>query len=211
MSIITLATTKGGAGKTTLARLILGRLAHEMRCAAIDTDFNRTLTDWVRTIAKLPVAMHHVLDPDEILPLASKLHDSHDLIVIDTAGAAERAMAFAMGCANLVMIPVQPSLADFVEAVKTNNFVRILKSPMPARLILMAVQATTNLAEHIETEIGKAELPLMTTRISRLVAFQEMSFNGIAPVTGTAGAQATALLDELTALGVLPIPQKLAS
>jgi cellulose biosynthesis protein BcsQ len=44
MSIITIATTKGGAGKTTLARLILGRSALSgLRAAAIDADFNHTL------------------------------------------------------------------------------------------------------------------------------------------------------------------------
>jgi Mrp family chromosome partitioning ATPase len=40
MSIITIATTKGGAGKTTLARLILGRSALSgLKAAALDADF----------------------------------------------------------------------------------------------------------------------------------------------------------------------------
>jgi CO dehydrogenase nickel-insertion accessory protein CooC1 len=40
----------GGAGKTTLARLILGRSALSgLTAAAIDADFNHTLTDWIST------------------------------------------------------------------------------------------------------------------------------------------------------------------
>jgi cellulose biosynthesis protein BcsQ len=40
VSIITVATTKGGAGKTTLARLILSRSTLSgLRAAAIDADF----------------------------------------------------------------------------------------------------------------------------------------------------------------------------
>jgi len=39
VSIITVATTKGGAGKTTIARLILSRCAHlGLKVAAVDTD-----------------------------------------------------------------------------------------------------------------------------------------------------------------------------
>ena len=56
MSVITIATTKGGAGKTSLARLILARAALSgQKAAAIDADFNHTLTDWVSTVAKSPI------------------------------------------------------------------------------------------------------------------------------------------------------------
>ncbi len=77
MSIITIATTKGGAGKTTLARLILGRSALSgQKAAAIDADFNHTLTDWVSTGAKSPITVRHELDETKIVPLVAELHDS---------------------------------------------------------------------------------------------------------------------------------------
>jgi chromosome partitioning protein len=216
MAIITIATTKGGAGKTTLARVILARKALQgCRLAAIDSDLNRTLADWVENIAKTPITVRHELDETAIVPLASDLHDSHDLVVIDTAGAGSQATVFAIGCADLVLIPLQPSLGDIVEAIKTHNLVksceRMLRHAVPARVVLMSVQATTNVAEHIEREVVKAGLPLLQTRISRLVAFQEMSFTGVAPVSGVAGGQATAFLSELDDLGIMPQPQQLAS
>ena len=61
--IITIATTKGGAGKTTLARLILGRTSLAgFKVAAVDADFNHTLTDWVTAISKQPIEVRHELD-----------------------------------------------------------------------------------------------------------------------------------------------------
>ena len=70
MSIITIATTKGGAGKTTLARLILARAALAgLKPAAIDVDFNHTLTDWVTAVAKYPITVRHELDETRIGPV----------------------------------------------------------------------------------------------------------------------------------------------
>lgn len=216
MSIITVATTKGGAGKTTIVRLILARLAMSgLKVAAVDTDFNHTLTDWVTTTAKHPITVRHELDETKIVPLVNELHDAHDVVVIDTAGAASQATIFAIGCADLVLVPVQTSSADIVEAIKTINLINsasmMLKREVPTRVVLTAVQPGTNIAEHVEKEVAKAKLPVLKTRLHRLVAFQEMSFTGIAPTSGPAGHQCSNFLDDLAALGGLPESIKLAS
>ncbi len=216
MSILTIATTKGGAGKTTLARLILGRSALSgLKAAAHDADFNHTLTDWVSTAAKSPMTVRHELDETKIVPLVSELHETHDVVVIDTAGAASQATIFAIGCADLVLVPVAPSSADIVEAIKTVNLIRsaaqMMRKEIPTRVVLTAVQPGTNIADHIEKEIAKAKLPLLNTRLHRLVAFQEMSFTGIPPTSGLAGIQCSNFLYDLEALGGLPETTKLAS
>ena len=216
MSIITVATTKGGAGKTTLARLILSRAAlADLKTAAVDTDLNRTLTDWVSTVAKHPITVRHVLDETKIVPLVAELHDSHDLVVIDTAGAASQATIFAIGCADLILIPIAPSSSDIVEGIKTFNLIRsasqMMRRELPVRVVLTAVQPGTNIAEHVEKEVAKAGLPVLDTRLHRLVAFQEMSFTGIPPTTGQAGIQCSNLLLDIEALGGLPETKKLAS
>jgi chromosome partitioning protein len=216
VSIITIATTKGGAGKTTLARLILARAAIAgFKVAAVDSDFNHTLTDWVNAVVKLPMTVRHELDETKIVPLVSELHETHDVVVIDTAGAASQATIFAIGCADLILVPVAPSSSDIVEAIKTVKLIRsaaqMLRRELPTKVVLTAVQPGTNIAEHVEKEIAKADLPVFPTRLHRLVAFQEMSFTGIPPTSGLAGIQATNFLDELEALGALPETKKLAS
>jgi chromosome partitioning protein len=216
VSIITIATTKGGAGKTTIARIILARVALSgLKAAAIDADFNHTLTDWITTVAKHPITVVHELDETKIVPLVSELHDTHDIVVIDTAGAASQATIFAIGCADLVLVPVAPSSADIVEGIKTVNLIKsaakMMRREIPARVVLTAVQPGTNIAEHIEKELAKAKLPVLETRLHRLVAFQEMSFTGIPPTSGLAGIQCTNFLLDLEALGGLPQAKQLVS
>jgi hypothetical protein len=58
---------------------------------------------------------------------------------------------------------------------------------------------------------AKAGLPVLRTRLHRLVAFQEMSFTGIPPTSGHAGVQCSNFLEDLEALGGLPEATKLAS
>jgi chromosome partitioning protein len=216
MSIITIATSKGGAGKTTIARLILGRLAFDgVPVAAVDADLNHTLTDWVRAASKHPIAVEHELDETRIVPLVESLHEAHDVVVIDTAGAATQATIFAIGCADLVLVPCQTSSADIVEAIKTMNLIKsaslMMKRSVTARVVLTGYQPNTNISTHVEGEIAKANLPLMRTRLNRLVAFQEMSFTGIVPTSGIAGVQCANFIDEIASLGGIPEASKLAS
>ena len=207
--IIALAQSKGGSGKTTIAQAILGSVADRGHSVgAIDADFNSTLYNWIQNFSKHPIEGHAELDETKIVPLAGELEERHDLLVIDTAGAATQATVFAIGCADMVIIPIQLSSSDIIEAIKTNNLVKsaseMTKRHIEARVLLTDYQPNTNIAAHAVGELRKYELPLLDSRLNRLVAFKEMTFTGIVPMTGTAGAQVSALLDELKVIGVLP-------
>ena len=120
VSVIAVASSKGGAGKTTVAEVLLGALAERgATVAAIDADFNQTLSKWVQTFSSYPITATVEIDETKIVPLAGELADRHDVVVIDTAGAATQATVFAIGCADLVIVPVQLSSSDVVEAIKT--------------------------------------------------------------------------------------------
>lgn len=217
MSIITIATSKGGAGKTTLAQLLAGSIARRgHRVAAIDADYNHSLADWASTFSPAGITIRHELDEKKIIPLAQELSENHDLLVIDTAGAATQATVFAIGCADLVLIPCQLSSADVVEAVKTKQLVdsaaAMTKSEILARAVLTDYQPRTVIAGHVEAELAACDLECMSTRLHRLVAFKEMTFTGDIPTDGTAGAQVAALIDDVATLGALQfLRMKMAS
>jgi chromosome partitioning protein len=208
MTTITIATSKGGAGKTTLALAIAGTLANRgHRVAAIDADYNHSLADWVSRF-HAPITVKHELDETKIIPLAGQLEEANDLLVIDTAGAAMQATVFAIGCADLVLIPCQLSSSDVLEAAKTAQLVesasRMTRRQIPARVVLMDYQPHTTIAQHVASELVACQLTALSATLNRLVAFKEMTFNGQVPTTGTAGRQVTTLLEEVATHVTLP-------
>lgn len=217
MSIITIATSKGGAGKTTIAQLITGTIASQgYSVAAIDADYNHSFTNWVQRFKQYPITIEPELNETKIVSLAQHLADSHDLLVIDTAGAATQATVFAIGCADLVLIPCQLSSSDVVEAAKTHQLVAsaatMTRQDIPTRVVLTDYQSKTVIARHVEQDLEACGLTALETRLHRLVAFKEMTFNGAVPETGAAALQVRELLDEIATLGALPfLPIKLAS
>lgn len=216
MSIITIASSKGGAGKTTIARLLLGHAArHGMTAAALDADLNHSLADWVRQ-HQAPFEVRAEIDETKIVPTVSAMHEQHDMVVIDTAGAATQATVFAIGCADLVLVPLKLSAADVTEAARTMALVKSASTMMGrevvARVVLTGFKPRTSVATHVEQEIVTAGLPDIKVRLHDLVAFEEMTFNGVVPVIGPAGFQAEALFAEAMALADPTWqPQKLAS
>jgi len=209
MSIITIATSKGGAGKTTLAQILAGNVAARgHRVAAIDADYNHTLSDWVRNFEHRSIDVRHELDEKKLIGLAEELEAVHDLLVIDTAGAAMQATVFAIGCADLVLIPCQLSSADVVEAAKTKQLVesaaRMTRREIPVRAVLTDYQPGTLVGAHVERELAACGLEPVRTRLHRLVAFKEMTFTGDVPSSGTAGTQVANLIEDVATLGALP-------
>ena len=213
MSIITMATSKGGAGKTTVAQMIIGavhRLGYSV--AVIDTDANGTLSSWLSNQNKMAVECRQICDDASIVPAARKLERKHDLVIIDTAGARSQSTIFAIGCADLVLIPMQLSNADVVEAEKTYKVVRsaskMTNRQIPARIVYTDYTPKTKVAKRVRKEIQGRDLPVMITRLHHLVAFKELTFNGRVPKKGTAGAQGQLLVQEICEMGYLPFMKK---
>ena len=181
MSIITVATSKGGAGKTTVAQVLLGALAEQgYRVAAIDVDLNRTLANWCETFSRYPITCRAELDETNIVPTAGELEESHDVVVIDTAGSATQATVFAIGCADIVLVPIQASSSDVIEAIKTVRLIESAAKMVRREILGMVVftdyQPNTNVSAHTEGEVTKYGLTMLRAKLNRLVAFKEMTF-----------------------------------
>lgn len=213
MSIITTATTKGGAGKTTVAQMIIGAV-HNLgySIGVVDTDENQTLSNWLSTTSNMAIDCSLVLEESKVAEEAQRMKRKHDLVIIDTPGAQSQATVFAIGSADLVIIPLQLSKADVVQAQKTYDLVQstadITGRNIPARLLFTDYTPKTKIAKKVRQRVKEHGLPTFKTRLHHLVAYKELTFTGKVPKTGTAGAQGQLLVQEIAQLGILPFMQE---
>jgi chromosome partitioning protein len=207
VTILTIASSKGGPGKTTLAELIVGSLASEgLNIAALDADPTGGLSRWATQFYEgPPFTCHHEADEARLAHLIHRVAQEADVVIVDTAGFGNRAATVAMTAADAVLIPMVPGEGDVTEAARTVELVAGVASAarreIPCRVVLNRVRSSTALFRHAAVEA--APLPKLGAGLSDLVAYGEMGFSGRMP-SGKAGAEASALLSELRAIGFLP-------
>lgn len=208
MTVLVIASTKGGPGKTTLASLIVGGLVAEgVPVVAIDADPTGGLHRWATKTYEGPAfECHAEADEERLAHLIATAAAKTALVLVDTAGFGNRAATVAMTSADAVLVPMLPGEGDVTEAERTVRLVGALaaaaRREIPVRVVLNRQRDNTALSRHAATEA--AALPRLTTTVSDLVAFGEMTFTGRVPSGGKAGAETGALLRELRGLGWLP-------
>ena len=118
--VITLATSKGGAGKSTLARSLAAHwLAVGHKPALIDADPQRTLANRHDPAGKLG-AVPLVAEPEERVGEAiGELRGSRRPIIVDTAGFRNRTTISALVASGFAVIPLKPSAEDVDAAIAT--------------------------------------------------------------------------------------------
>jgi chromosome partitioning protein len=209
MSVLTIASSKGGPGKTTICQLLAGGLASELRLVLLDADPSQALSRWAEA-AYEGAPFETVAEPEEtrLAHLIAAKAETADLVIVDTAGFGNRAASVAMTSADAVIVPTLSGEADVTEAEKTMRLIdglaRAARREIPARVLLNRVRKTT-LARHAAAEVISAGLAQLATTLSDLVAFGEMTYSGRVPTVGSAGAEAAALIAELRDLGWVPV------
>ena len=207
MSVLTLASSKGGPGKTCLSQVLAGSLAGTCRLVVLDADPTQAFYRWATT-AYEGAAFEAIAEPDEtsLAHLISAKADTADLVLVDTAGFGNRAATVAMTSADAVLVPTLAGEADITEAEKTMRLVdglaRAARRDIPARVVFNRVRRTS-LARHAEVEAKQANLPRLKAYLSDLVAYGEMSYSGRVPINGAAGMEVAGLVAELRSLGWL--------
>ena len=208
MPVLTVASSKGGPGKSTICELLAGALASSCKLVALDADPTLAFSRWASETYE-GAAFRTVAETDEarLAHLIAEQAELADLVLVDTAGFGNRAATVAMTSADAVLIPALAGEADITEAEKTARLVeglaRAARREIPARVLFNRVRRTT-LARHADGELERAKLIRLKASLSDLVAYGELSYSGKIPTTGTAGTEVAALVAELRKLSWIP-------
>lgn len=209
-SIVAVVTSKGGGGKTTLTTCLAVSLAERgFRVSVIDADRNATFSDWHRANYEGPAfTCSTEIRHAEVIDLAQAHADTHDVVLIDTAGFENLTAAGAISTADLVLIPCMPDRGSIREAMKTakqaDSFAKAARRAIPYRVVL-AQWNPRGLAEQATlSDLAAAGLPTMAHHVPDLAAYRQLTFTGRVPSVGRAGEQIGKVLTELMQLGAIP-------
>lgn len=208
--ILTVASTKGGAGKTTIVMALAGTLAAEgLRVAVVDADPSRAYASWAENAYEgATVIVRAEADEARLAKAIDELSPMTDLVLVDTAGFGNRAALLAIAAADAVLVPCTPSRADVEQAAKTLQLVdgaaRAARRAIPAKVIPSRIKQATAVSRHAVSELDAASLPRTQAGVSDRVAFAEMTFSGRVPNSGEAGQEIAGLVAELRRLDWLP-------
>ena len=212
--VLTVTSTKGGAGKTTIVMALAGTLAAEgLRVAVVDADPNRAYASWAEGAYEgPPVAVRAEADEARLAEAIDEVAPEADLVLVDTAGFGNRAALLAMAAADAVLVPCTPSRADVEQAAKTlqllDGTARAARRAIPARVVPSRLKHATAVSRHAVAELDAATLPRTAAGIGDRVAFAEMTFSGRVPAGGDAGQEVAALVEELRGLGWIPAKRR---
>jgi chromosome partitioning protein len=174
---LVLLSQKGGAGKSTLALHIAVCAERQgLRTLLVDVDPQGSIAGWAerrgeRTPDVLPT------HPAKLAAVcADSAREGYDLIVIDTAPAADRGAMVAAGVADFILIPCRPAQFDLDAVVTTVAMIRTVRKPFA--IAFNAAPPRGRQIEDATSLVVASEYPYLAHSIRSRVAFQSCLTSG---------------------------------
>lgn len=207
MPTIAVLNSKGGAGKTTAATCLARALeADDSSVLLVDADPQASARDWHAIDENNPTTVVGLDRPGSLRSL--KDMGRYDWTLIDGAGRYERIIADAVGIADLVLLPVQPSpydiwaLTDVVDLVRQRQAIAD-GMPVMGALITRAI-AGSAMDRDILDALAELDVEALDARWHQRQAFPRSANEGRTPLEyephGKAAAEIRAAAAELRAL-----------
>lgn len=178
MKTIALICQKGGTGKTTLALSIATEAARSgLTVAIIDLDPQVSACEWGDLRAgEAPIVID--AQPARIEGVVERAREMGvDLLLVDTAGRTEQAALAAARVADLVLVPLQPSVVDLKTIKATNDLINLAGDKRRAA-VLTRVKPFGN--RHLETAawLEGQGMPVCPATIGDRITFQDAYAQG---------------------------------
>lgn len=196
--IITIASFKGGVGKTTTAVHLATYLQGKAPTLLIDGDPNRSATGWARR-GNLPVK---VVDERQ----AARFARDFEHVVIDTQARPSREdlEALADGC-DLLIIPSTPDALALDALILTVDALKGLGADRYRVLLTMLPPKPSRDGDEARAMLDGAGVPLFAGGIRRMVAFSKAALAGV-PICDVADPRARDGWGDYEAIGREMLP-----
>ncbi|MBF9235627.1 ParA family protein [Microvirga alba] len=215
MPVISMVSSKGGAGKTTAAVVLASVYADAGGSVALlDADPNQPIAAWARDPNLMPGepwAQNPELPPtlrvipnvteNNIIETIEEESGRNQFVLVDLEGSANIALSYAMGQSDVVVIPVQASQLDADEAAKTIKLVyrqkKTIRADIDCAVVWQRANAAilTQSAKAIQQQFEEANIPILETKLIEREAYKALFAFGTT-LNGLEGKVAAPQLDK---------------
>jgi chromosome partitioning protein len=211
-SIVTVATMKGGSGKSTVAScLAVYWHLQGRRPTIIDADPQRSLAR-LATRERALGGVSLVEDATEnAWKAARRLAAAGSPVIIDTPGFRSETTLACLAASDFVLVPVKPSPFDVDRMLDTLNIlINGVSGWRPTfRCLLTQTTRDSVIAKHIRSELAEAGFALLESEMINRVVYAEAALWGATPSLTDSGGPAArdiaAIAEEVD--GILGIKQ----
>lgn len=184
MTVIAMANSKGGAGKSTLCLLIASELAQAgSEVLIIDADEQQSCSQWAtrcRDAKTLPDKLEVVpaTSPEDLV--AALKRNQADIVVIDVQGSMNKMLIAAIVASDVTLVPAKANVMEMTETVKLFEWAHSSLKRAPLRLVLTRVEGidvnTAAFRDAVQM-IRDHNLPALKTFIRARKVYEQFSNN----------------------------------
>jgi chromosome partitioning protein len=179
MKVLSLVCQKGGTSKTTTAiNLAVEALAYGLEIALIDLDPQVSACDWKDIRGDTPPVVAATPIPHLDRTLKAAASGGAGLAIIDTAGRTNDVAAAAAKAADLILMPVQPSLIDLKTVERTLEIIRIAGGK-PPHALLARVKAAGSRHDDASSWLKAQALEVCPVSLGERVVYQDAYAQGL--------------------------------
>jgi chromosome partitioning protein len=209
MAVISIASDKGGPGKTTTALLLGAELALDgYKVALLDADATQQAAAFGAKAGLPGFSVIGDVQETTILFALRQAEEEADIILVDLPGGASTLALKAMHRSHFVLVPSQPSLPDVRAAMRTiaqiNDAQELARTPIARAVLWTRVPPgfESRGAKHVRQSLeGEEDVPILRTHLMERAAFREIHITGHVPrqkdPEGNAAANVAALASEI--------------
>ena len=183
MPVITMCSTKGGVGKSTIA-LILAQsyAAAGSRVTLIDADPNQPLATWAKRFGQtVPENLKVIGEVTEqnIIDVIDTASTTDPFVIVDLEGSANMTASYAISRADLVLIPLRGKQLDADQASRVISLVgresRAYRRDIPYAVVFSLVSALKSREyRHIRESFEQKGIPILQVEVTERAAFSAM-------------------------------------
>lgn len=177
--LVAILNSKGGVGKSTLAvHAAVWLHEHGVKLAVIDADAQSSTSEWLSHAAPA-IRIERCSTVAQINERLPRLTAVYDVVLADGPAAVSAETAALAAAANLVLLPIGPSMMDVRASYRTARLLyhvrlRIRRDGRPEVItILNRVQSRTRLAHVALEAIRKYGFPVARTTLGLRQAYAE--------------------------------------